>query len=56
VSELSTHEHNWPQSGGHMWTHWMNKSSREGTKPPTRYRICVHPDCTASEEKETGNA
>lgn len=50
MTNLSTHEHNWPQDGGHKWGTWMPKDRA------TKYRTCVHPNCDATEEKDVRNA
>lgn len=47
---LGTHEHHWPEMGGHLFGPWMNKDRK------TKYRQCVHPYCTATEELDVSNA
>lgn len=44
---LSTHD--WPKPGEHLWSGWRLNTSRDGAKPATKYRICLHPKCNATE-------
>jgi hypothetical protein len=48
--------HAWPTNPDeHVWSRWMAQSG-----PPqsahTQYRICVHPDCHAYEDRAVPNA
>lgn len=46
-------DHKWPEADEHVWTPWMQKTSKQ---PYILYRMCVHPDCPASEEREAPRA
>lgn len=46
-------EHAWPPPGQHMWSKWMSKT---GLPKPTQYRYCIHPDCTAVEDRDAPQA
>lgn len=43
-------EHAWPPSGEHFWSKWQHQT---GLPIPTQYRICIHPDCSATELRDT---
>lgn len=40
--------HNWPVNDEHVWGPWMQKTS---TPPFIQYRMCVHPTCSGTEER-----
>lgn len=43
-------DHEWPESKTqHLFGPWMQKTD---TPPYIQYRMCVHPNCGASEERE----
>lgn len=47
-------DHNWPTDPDeHVWGPWLIKS---GMPNAVRYRMCVHPLCTAVETKEVPKA
>jgi hypothetical protein len=50
MKELGTHEHNWPDMGGHLFGEWMTKDRK------TKWRKCVHPNCNATEELDVSHA
>lgn len=55
MKDLNNHQ--WPISDlFHKWGPWMNDRPREGKKPPTQYRQCVHPECGGVERRETPQA
>lgn len=39
-------EHHWPIGSAHVWGKWMPKNRT------TIWRACVHPECSAIEEKD----
>lgn len=41
--ELGSHEHKWPENGGHLYGPWFPKNRTQ------KYRQCVHPECSATE-------
>ena len=44
-------EHDWPvKAGYHLYGPWMVYDKK------TKYRVCVHPDCTATEKKDVSKA
>ena len=50
-------DHTWPTDPNeHVWGPWMAKTARKGAAPPTQYRMCVHPNCHASETREAPRA
>lgn len=38
----------WPKPGEHFWSKWQAKT---GLPKATQYRVCIHPDCKAIEER-----
>lgn len=50
---MITRDHNWPENKIHLFGPWMAK---DPTPKPTQYRVCVHPNCNASETRDTPKA
>lgn len=47
-------DHRWPSDASeHFWGPWLAKT---GGAKPTQYRVCVHPDCNASETRKAPTA
>lgn len=48
--------HKWPKDEEHFWSPWYPNTARQGIKPPTQYRTCLHPDCKETEYREAPKA